>query len=560
MPDPILNPREMDASFESVVENMPVAIAVYKAVDNGRDFLITAFNKFAGNIEKVDGKSILGMKITGAFPGVKKFGLLNILHSVWKTGKPQHFPSALYKDKRISGWRDNYVFRLPCGEVVAAYFDTSEQKFAEERLRESEEKFKGLFENAKDGIVMADLKTKKFIMCNPSFSRMLGVSTAECLRMGVSDIHPKKDMPFVLRQFDALACGKIKVAYNIPVLGKEGRILYVDINAFPIIMSHMRYLVGTFRDATERREKEEAVIKNEEVYMALAANIPGIVYRVLLRQKNKMVFFNKAVEGFTGYKISELTTGKVCSIDPIILPEDKKRIIGIVENAVKKKIPFEVEYRIKNKKGELRYFIERGMPVYGDDKKPLYIYGVIFDKTERKKEQELLADSERLLNEAQQLSRVGNWSMDLATGEVIWSKMLYELVEYDSSLPAPRYNQLKSFYTSQSWKLLDSAVQKALKTGEPYNLELEVINKTGKQWWQVVKGRIIRDKQGKAVKLAGTVQDITDRTKAEMEAFKAKQERLEELERFKQIAVGRELKMIELKNRIKELEEELKTK
>jgi len=69
------------------------------------------------------------------FPGVREFGLLAVLRRVWETGNPEHFPIRLYQDERIKGWRENYVYRLPSGDVVAVYDDVTERMQAEEALR-----------------------------------------------------------------------------------------------------------------------------------------------------------------------------------------------------------------------------------------------------------------------------------------------------------------------------------------------------------------------------------------------------------------------------------------
>jgi PAS domain-containing protein len=91
-------------------------------------------------------------------------------------------------------------------------------------------------------------------------------------------------------------------------------------------------------------------------FQTLAVNIPGIVYRVHTREGNRMEFFNDIVEKMTGFKTDELRRGDVCSIDPIIVPGDQPRVIEIVKDAVVENKPFEVEYRITNKNGGIRYF------------------------------------------------------------------------------------------------------------------------------------------------------------------------------------------------------------
>ncbi|MBI5680661.1 MAG: PAS domain S-box protein [Methanobacterium sp.] len=134
--------------------------------------------------------------------------------------------------------------------------------------------------------------------------------------------------------------------------------------------------------AIYKHESNKKISESEKSYRTLSENLQGIVYRVSLRENGNMYFFNDRVTEMTGYSPEELKHGEVCSIDPLIISEDKENVINTVKNAIKSGKFFVVDYRIKNKDGSIKYFRERGKPVYGDDGKPLYIDGVIFDVTE----------------------------------------------------------------------------------------------------------------------------------------------------------------------------------
>jgi len=139
-------------------------------------------------------------------------------------------------------------------------------------------------------------------------------------------------------------------------------------------------------------EQAEEGIRPEEKdpYRTLAQNLPGIVYRVFIRENNRMQFFNNMLKPLTGFVAEELEAGEVCRIDPLILPEDRPRVVEAIRQAVNGHHPFEVEYRLKTKWGEIRYVTERGTPIYAEDGKPLYIDGIIIDITKcRKLEEEL---------------------------------------------------------------------------------------------------------------------------------------------------------------------------
>ena len=134
---------------------------------------------------------------------------------------------------------------------------------------------------------------------------------------------------------------------------------------------------------------------SKRAFQTLAVNIPGMVYRVHLREKNRMEFFNEMVEQMTGYRVADLLEGEVCSIDLLIVPEDRFRVLEIVRDSVKENKFFEVEYRLSHKNGSTRTFLERGRPIYGHDDQPQFIDGVIMDITERKRAEEATKESEK---------------------------------------------------------------------------------------------------------------------------------------------------------------------
>ena len=127
--------EHLTEKFKQLFEKMSSGVAVYEAVDGGNDFIFKDFNRAAEKIEQVRREEIIGRRVTEVFPGVEEFGLLEVLRQVWKTGSARNHPITFYKDQKITGWRENYIYKLPSGEVVALYDDITERKRAEERIK-----------------------------------------------------------------------------------------------------------------------------------------------------------------------------------------------------------------------------------------------------------------------------------------------------------------------------------------------------------------------------------------------------------------------------------------
>ena len=116
---------------------------------------------------------------------------------------------------------------------------------AKQELKESEEKFRAIFDNAGEGILIADAKTKQFTFANPRICKILGYKEKEMLKLKVNDIHPKKDLPNVMEQFKKQLQKKILTS-NLPVLRKDKKIIFCDITATPLIIKGKEYLAGFF--------------------------------------------------------------------------------------------------------------------------------------------------------------------------------------------------------------------------------------------------------------------------------------------------------------------------
>lgn len=131
------------------------------------------------------------------------------------------------------------------------------RKAGEKRINEYLENFKAIFDNSRDGIILADIKSKHFFMCNRAFSEMLGYSEEEVKSLGVEDIHPEDNLPYVLKVFERQARGEIKLLEDMPVKRKDGSVFYADISASPVVAFGKKYIMGNFRDATERRKAKD---------------------------------------------------------------------------------------------------------------------------------------------------------------------------------------------------------------------------------------------------------------------------------------------------------------
>ena len=156
--------------------------------------------------------------------------------------------------------------------------EISERKAIESSLIESEIKFKTMFETTLDGMVMLEMATKRFIYHNKAFARMLGYDDEEMKQINIKDIHATKELPFIFNEIKRLLTKEILISVNIPVKRKDGSFLYADISGVPVILGNKEYILGSFRDITERKKNEEQMQRSLSLQKAtLNASIDGIL-------------------------------------------------------------------------------------------------------------------------------------------------------------------------------------------------------------------------------------------------------------------------------------------
>ena len=157
--------------------------------------------------------------------------------------------------------------------IIGFAVDVTDRLEAEQRLKESEMKFRLLFDESRDGVLVADIDTKLFFMCNKAICNMLGYTEEEIKRLGVKDIHPEKDLPAIIEIFESQVRGEKNLIESLPVKKKDGSIFYADIAASTIALDHKKYLMGSFRDTTERRAAQETLKISEESYRSIFESV-----------------------------------------------------------------------------------------------------------------------------------------------------------------------------------------------------------------------------------------------------------------------------------------------
>lgn len=176
-------------------------------------------------------------------------------------------------------------------QLLAERRNAAQRQQDQQALEESENRYKTLFESSPEGILIADVETRKFQYANPAACRMLGYSEEELTNMRVDDIHPKEALEHVISEFEAQARGQKTLAEDIPCLKKDGTLVYTDINTVKSPVNGRECNIGFFRDITERKQAEKDLLFKTTILEAQSeTSIDGIL---AVDRAGKSILLNK---------------------------------------------------------------------------------------------------------------------------------------------------------------------------------------------------------------------------------------------------------------------------
>ncbi len=189
-----------ETRFRELFDNMGAGVAVYAVTGNGDEFVFRDINRAVERIEHVRREDVIGRNVREVFPGVEEFGLLDVFRRVSRSGIAESHPVTQYRDDRIAGWRENYVYKLPSGEIVAIYEDVTDKKQAEEAAAEAREWLGMALRAAKAGTWDWDMATGT-LTWSPEFYELFGIppGTPATFESWLAALHPDDRTPAMAR-------------------------------------------------------------------------------------------------------------------------------------------------------------------------------------------------------------------------------------------------------------------------------------------------------------------------------------------------------------------------
>ncbi|HDZ16818.1 MAG TPA: PAS domain S-box protein [archaeon] len=397
--------------------------------------------------------------------------------------------------------------------------DITERKKTERKLKESEEKFKALFENTNDAIFIHD-RGSQFIEVNQTACEKLGYTRKKLLKLAPKDIIPpgfKIDLQANIKALQE----KGELMIEAEHITKDGIIIPVEINSRIFNFGGKQTIISVVRDITERKVVEQELKESEEKWRALSENSPAHI--MLCDREHKILFINRTVP--------DLSKEEVIGTPAYNYIPQKNRQLAIDYRDSVWETGEPITYTTKyiTKKGDTRYFDVWHSPVFQNGKITALVSQHI-DITERKKAERNLKESEEKYSTLAKLSPVGIFHTD-QKGDCLYVNECWSQISgltLDEALGA---GWIKGLHRNDK-KRVSAEWYNAAENNIPFESEYRFKRLDGKITWVYGQAIAVKNDLGKITGYIGTITDISERIQAEQKLKESKHnlgERVKEL-------------------------------
>ncbi|RKX34190.1 MAG: hypothetical protein DRP71_07940 [Verrucomicrobia bacterium] len=397
--------------------------------------------------------------------------------------------------------------------------DVTERKNSEQKLRESEEKFRVMFVTSPLGMVLSELDGA-FVDANQAFLNIIGFRAVETENLSLWQITPPDFFQQEQDQLEKLErTGKFG-PYEKEYFHKSGCRVPVLVNGMIVKGPEGRRQIWTFvEDITDRKETEQALALSEQRFRDVSHAAGEFIFEV--DPEGRFVYVSDRVSDVLEYAPGELRTR---SIFELLSPGDADEFRNRFRNSAENGVTFSnVEHLGRTKDGRMIWLSLSGVPVKDDTGKVTSFHGAGLDITSRKESESALRASEERFKLLVDSSEDGFWDANYGADSIYYAPRWKAILGYADHELSNTQETFERLLHKDDLQIVRSSLERTLPAGtHPFNIEFRMMHKEGGIRWIRSTGIEIRDTGGRTVRTLGFHTDISDRKRAEDEIRDAK--------------------------------------
>lgn len=398
------------------------------------------------------------------------------------------------------------------GLIYCIARDITERKEVEQALKKSEERFRTVANFTYDWEYWINSE-HKFIYVSPSCERITGYTQEEFLENSnllKSIVHPK-DWQIVKQYFEEIFEKDNTYSMDFRIVTRRGETKWIGHCCQSVYSQDGRWLGRRVsnRDITDYKQMEISLRESEERFRSIFNRAEVGIIKVTAT--GELLLFNQKFVELVKYSQEELRHKKLADLmHSEDLPAYKKQVqqlwVGKIE-------AFSLDLRYICKDGFTVWINISVSIIRNVAGRAKYYMGVIQDISDRKQTEQTLQENQYLFNHAEKLAHLGSWQYDPLTEKITCSDELFRIFSL-SPEQSLTYPKMLRCYHPEDAKYQERLLQKAIQEGKPYSLEARII-RNGNIRDIFAKGQPVINEKGEVIKLFGTIQDITNRKRAE---------------------------------------------
>jgi PAS domain S-box-containing protein len=425
----------------------------------------------------------------------------------WIVSRGRGYPDASGKPARMLGTAIDITYR----------------KRTELALKESEQRFRQVAEIAGEFIWEVDAKGL-YTYASPSVEKIMGYAPEELVgKKHFYDLFdPSVREELKAAAFQVFAERQAFHDFPNPNVSKSGKIVHLETSGAPVLdpAGNLTGYRGADTDVTGRKRVEEALQESEARFRTVANTAPVLIW--MSGTDKRCNFFNKSWLDFTGRALEqELGNGWAEGVHP----DDLAGCWKIYVESFDARRPFTMEYRLRRHDGEYRWISDHGVPRYDSERDFLGYIGSCVDLTERKRAEEEVCQSEERLRLVLEANSEGVWDWNIPSGKAFFSRRYSAMLGYEPEEFATDYDAWKALVHPDDFERVHAEHVAHIDHGKEFCVEFRMRKKSGDWCWIRARGTVVeRDTEGRAIRMVGTHQDISERKQVEAELLRERAE------------------------------------